>query len=115
MGTLVYLAAPYSHPDKAVVEARMEALCKTDAILMSRGIYTNSPLMKHYIIHHSDLPGDWSYWQNYAKTMLRHCSSMFVLTLDGWKESTGVQAEIELAKMFDIPVFYIDERGDFVV
>jgi hypothetical protein len=40
---------------------------------------------------------------------------VFVLTLPGWKESVGVQAEIRLATDVGIPVFYIDELGEEVV
>jgi len=30
--------------------------------------------------------------------------------IDGWRESKGVNAEIELAKKYDIPVVYINEQ-----
>ena len=33
---------------------------------------------------------------------------LLVLCLDGLEESTGVQAEIELAKEFGKPIYYVD-------
>ena len=112
--TLSYLAAPYTHPDKSVVEKRMETLCKVDARLMQRGIYTVSPLLKHYIVHHADLPTDWDYWKGYSDTLMCAVDRVIVVMMDGWKESVGVQAEIEMAERLGIEVEYVNEEGEFV-
>ena len=111
---LSYLAAPYTHPDKRVVEERMLKLCKADAFLMKAGIFTVSPLMKHFIIHHADLPGDWNYWKNYSLSLLCAVDQVIVLMLDGWRESEGVTAEILIAKNMGIPVVYLTEDMEFV-
>jgi hypothetical protein len=112
--TLSYLAAPYSHPDKKVVEKRMETLCKVDALLMKKGTFTVSPLLKHYIVHHADLPTDWNFWQNYSYALMCAVDQMIVVMIEGWAESVGVQAEIEMAKRFDIPIIYVNEAGEEV-
>ena len=96
--SLVYLAAPYSHPDPMVVEERMITYCRVDSKLLTAGMMTISPLMKHYVLEHGDLLGDWGYWQNYAKLLLLKCDVICIICMDGWKESEGVQAEIEIAK-----------------
>lgn len=105
---LVYLAAPYTHADPSVVSARMKTLCIVDAALMKQGVMTASPLLKHFLLEHSDLPGDWNYWKDYAEVLLRKCDKMIVVMLAGWEESTGVTAEIQLCTQFDIPVEYLD-------
>lgn len=105
---LVYLAAPYTHEKPDVVEARMSRLCIVDAALMKQGVMTASPLLKHFLLEHSDLPGDWNYWKDYAEVLLSKCDKMIVVTMSGWDESVGVTAEIELCKRFNIPVEYID-------
>jgi hypothetical protein len=105
---LVYLAAPYTHSDKFVVEGRMRNLCIVDAALMKRGVMTASPLMKHFLLEHADLPGDWDYWKDYAEVLLSKCDKMIVVMMHGWEESVGVQAEIRLCGKFGIPVEYID-------
>lgn len=105
---LVYLAAPYTHENPLVVDARMSRLCVVDATLMKRGVMTASPLMKHFLLEHSDLPGDWNYWKDYAEVLLSKCDKMVVVTMQGWEESVGVQAEIKLCEQFGIPVEYLD-------
>lgn len=110
---LSYLAAPYSHPDPKIVEARMEILCKVDAKLIKAGIFTVSPLMKHYIIHHADLPGDYAFWKNYSDTLLCAVDQVIVIKMPGWEESIGVTAEIRIATDLGIPVVYVDVEGNF--
>lgn len=112
--TLSYLAAPYSDKDPAVIADRMERLCKTDAKLMKAGTFTVSPLMKHFIVHHEELPGDYQFWKNYSATLLCAVDQVLVLTLPGWKESIGVTDEIKLATDIGIPVHYINELGEFI-
>jgi hypothetical protein len=112
--TIAYLAAPYSHHDKSVVEQRMSVLCNVDAMLMERGIHTVTPLSKHFILNYRDLPGDWAYWGEYSKKLLARCDSMYVLMLKGWRESTGVQAEINIAKELNIPIVFITEAGEIL-
>jgi hypothetical protein len=60
---IVYLAAPYSHPDKQVVEERIAAFCKIDGELCAKGIFTVSPLLKHLTLQYTSLPSDWAYWK----------------------------------------------------
>ena len=105
---LSYLAAPYTHPDPTVVEERMTKLCKVDAALMKRGIFTVSPLLKHYVAKHEDLPTDFAYWQDYSTELIQRCGCLLVLMLAGWEESPGVQAEIVDAKRCGLSVYYIE-------
>lgn len=105
---LVYLAAPYTHEKPSVVESRMARLCVVDAALMQQGVMTASPLLKHFLLQHSDLPGDWNYWKDYAEVLLSKCDKMIVVTMLGWDDSVGVRAEIKLCERFGIPVEYID-------
>jgi len=107
---LCYLAAPYTHPDPTVVEERMTQLCKVDAALMKRGIFTVSPLLKHYVAKHENLPTDFAYWQDYSTELIQRCDCLLVLMLDGWDVSPGVTAEIDDAKHNGLSVYYIDPR-----
>lgn len=106
---IAYLAAPYSHRDPVVTESRMKLFAKCDAVLMARGIFTVSPLLKHLVrTHVNDMPGDWKFWSDYSEVLLRKCNSVIVLKMDGWEVSTGVQGEIALAKKHSIPIQYVD-------
>ena len=105
---LGYLAAPYTHKLAAVVEQRMMDLCKADAALMKRGVFTASPLLKHYIVTHETLPTDFEYWQEYSVELMQRCDFLLVLMLDGWDQSRGVLAEIRDAERLGMPVYYIE-------
>lgn len=106
--SLVYLAGPYSDPDPKVVESRIAEFCRCDAELNKHGAFTVSPLLKHLVLQHSDLPGDWAYWKEYSIALLKQCEKMIILEIPGWSESVGVQAEINLCSDMGIPVEYVD-------
>ncbi len=103
----IYLAVPYSHPDPSIVEYRFNAVNHFAAKLIEDGHHVISPIsMCHPIAVQENLPGDWEYWQNYAEKCLSVCSAVHVLMLDGWRESKGVTAELEMARELQIPIFY---------
>lgn len=47
-------------------------------------------------------------WLKRALTDLRICDLMLVLKFDGWRESVGVIAEIEMAEAMKIPVEFLE-------
>lgn len=102
---LIYLACPYTHREKKVREQRFQIANRVAAEMMKRGLYVFSPISHtHPIAMAGDLPKDWEYWKEYDELMLSMCSMLLVITIKGWKESVGVQAEIKIAKEFGIPV-----------
>jgi Domain of unknown function (DUF1937) len=108
-GQLTYLACPYSHPDRAVRVARFEAANRAAAKLMAAGELVFSPISQcHPIAEAGGLLGDWSFWERYDRAMLDGCKRVVVLMLDGWRESTGIQAEIGLAWRMGLPVEYAE-------
>ena len=108
---LIYLACPYTHKDKAVMEERFRCVNKAASKLMAAGRYIFSPISHtHPIAEAGELPRGWEFWQGYDTAIISRCTSIYVLMLEGWKESTGVQAEIKPAKEYDIPVVFIDEN-----
>ncbi len=103
----VYLAVPYSHDDPSVVEDRFNAVNQFAAKLIAEGHHVISPIsMCHPIAMQGNLPGDWEYWQKYAKKCLSVCHSMYILMLDGWQGSQGVNAEIEIAMELGLDTQY---------
>jgi hypothetical protein len=114
-GELIYLATPYSHDDTYVKEYRFLAVNKVASVLLARGEFVFSPISHtHPIAKVGKLPGDWEYWLNFDKAFLERCSKLYVLMLDGWKESSGVTAEIKIAKELGIEIEYLDPK-DFGV
>jgi len=105
----IYLASPYSHPDKAVCNDRFRAACKAAAKLMQDGYNVFSPIahsrpIAQYIGNHLDhgfwLEQDLSFLNSWA-------DEMWVLMVDGWQESEGIAAEIMHAEKIGLPVKYI--------
>lgn len=106
---LVYLACPYSSPDRDIRVARFEAVNKMTAVLMNKGLSVFSPIsMSHPIAEQCSLPGDWQFWAKFDTDFISCCNTLYVLTIPGWKESTGVTAEIGIAEKLGIPVIYLD-------
>lgn len=105
---LIYLAVPYTAPNKEVEASRFRMVSNVAARMMHNGQFVFSPITQgHVLAQHGDLPTDWAYWAEYSRSMLSKCDRLSVLCLDGWKESVGVQAEIGIAKELDIPVEYV--------
>ena len=87
---IIYLAAPYSHQDPAVMEARFQAANHAAAALMRQGYLVFSPISHtHPIAVLGGLPRDWDYWDRFDRAMLATCSRLVVLMLDGWRVSPG--------------------------
>ena len=106
---LIYLASPYSHPDKAVMQARFEAICVTAARLMGQGVHLYSPIAHmHPIAVKGDLPRGWDFWEQYDRKILAGCQELWVCMLDGWRESRGVAAEVKIAEEMGLPVRHIE-------
>ena len=107
---LIYLAVPYTHKDKNVILDRVRRLNTVAFKILASGKHVFSPVTHcHPLAEIGDLPKDWEFWKAYDTVMLSRCDRVWVLMLEGWKESTGVNAEIKIAEELGKPVEYIDE------
>lgn len=106
--TLVYLAVPYSHPNKKVREKRFNIVNKVAAKLISEGEHIFSPISSsHPISLAGDLPKSFDFWIEYDRAFLKCSKKLIVLMLKGWEESIGVSGEIKIAKQLNIPIEYL--------
>jgi len=112
---MIYLAAPYTDPNPEVCEQRMALFAIADARLIAKGYYTVSPLAKHWLTQYTTMDTTWQYWKEYAQQLMSKCDELFVVTLDGWDTSTGVQEEIEMAKKFNIPISFVKISGKDII
>ena len=107
---LTYLACPYTSDDAELMNKRFDDVCLVAGGLMKttdKVIY--SPISHcHPIAMQTSLPTGWKFWERIDRTYLEYCCEMIVLTLPGWEESTGVQAEIKIAEELGIPIAYIN-------
>ncbi len=104
---MMYLASPYSHVDPAVREQRFTIATRVAAQLIRAGHQVFSPISHSHPIAANGVPSDWTSWEAFDRRMLEACDELVVLMLDGWRESRGVQAEIDLAIEMDLPIRYL--------
>ncbi len=109
MSKIIYFASPYSHSDPKVVEYRVKATSEMVAKLVSEGNVVMSPILYgHQLLKFHDMPSDWEFWKNFCQSFLVKCEELMVFKVDGWDKSTGVLAEIELAKELNIKITYVE-------
>lgn len=111
MTTIYYLACPYSHLDPDVRLDRFRTATAVAARLLHEDYLIYSPIThSHPIAMLGSLDAGWDFWRVLDLAILDRCDEMLVLTLTGWKESVGVQAEIEHAKRKGMSITYLDGR-----
>lgn len=109
---MIYLASPYTSSDPLIVRTRFLIVEQVTAILMEKGNYIYSPIVHcHELAAKYTLPTDFEYWKGYNIDMIRRADQFAVLTIPGWKESKGVQGELEFARSADLEIFYVNELG----
>lgn len=104
----LYLATPFSHKDRHVMLERFNVVNKVAAKLMANGYIVYSPISHtHPISEAGSLPTDWEFWKEQDSPFLEWCDELWVLVVNGWRDSVGVQAEIEEARELNKPVRFI--------
>lgn len=101
-----YLASPYSHPEMDVVERRVQQTQLASLWLIHHGWVVYSP-----ILHWHSTAGAYGVgttardWIRQNETMLRDAKEgLMLLQLEGWRESLGVQMELDLALELALPI-----------
>ncbi len=109
MVKIIYFATPYSHDVKSVVDDRYLRTANKVAELVSEGNVVISPIFYgHNLLNYKEMPGDWTFWKNFCESFLYKSDELWVYMIDGWDKSTGVLAEIELAKKLNLPIKYLE-------
>ena len=105
---MIYLASPYSHPDRAVRRRRFRAACRAAGAMLRAGLMVYSPIAHSAAIASAGLDDmDHDFWMHVDRPYLEWCHMVMVLTLDGWRESRGVNIEIAQARAMHKPVSLI--------
>ena len=105
---MIYLASPYSHPDPVVRQWRFDAACQATAAMIRDGRPVFSPVVHSHPLTRYGLPVEWEFWERYDRAYMAACREFAILTLEGWKESKGVKAEIHIAAELRLPLYLID-------
>jgi nucleoside 2-deoxyribosyltransferase len=104
---MIYMASPYTHSDVHVREWRFREACRGAAALLRAGITVFSPIAHSHPIAGFGMPTSWEFWSQVDREYLSRCDVLAVLTLPGWRESVGVQAEIGLARELGLPIVFV--------
>jgi hypothetical protein len=79
---------------------------------MNQGLMVYSPIAhRHPGALLGLYPIGWEYWKDFDTLILSRCDALFVLMLDGWRESSGVKAEIQIAESRGL-LIKLYEQGD---
>lgn len=108
MSGFIYIASPYSGTVKEMKE-RFEAVERYTAYAMKHGEVVFSPIVHcHEIAAKYSMPTDFGFWENYCLGMLEGAHTFRILTLDGWRDSTGVLGEWEMADEWGHGIEFVD-------
>lgn len=105
---LCYLATPYSKYKKGIHLAFVEASVFA-ARLMQQGVKVYSPIAHTHslaVYGNIDLLNH-EIWLPFDHALMSLCEALLVVEMDGWKESKGIQYEIEFFNSKQRPVFYL--------
>jgi hypothetical protein len=104
----IYLAVPYTHDDEDVVESRFETVTIKAGELLNEGHLVFSPItLCHPIAKRCSIPGNWEFWEEFDRNFIEWADEIWILMLDGWEESIGVNAEIKIANELGKLVRYV--------
>lgn len=122
---LTYLASPYSakgydfHSPEAISirDARFINACKVAAILMEDGYNIFAPIphsdpIERYGITPRGIVPTHDFWLKQDFAVLEHCGLLLVCTMHEWDKSYGISEEVKFAKKNNIPVKYVDQKGN---
>jgi len=110
--SLIYLACPYSDPNKDIRESRYKEALKATVELFRIGNHVYSPIVHSHYIEVGlgiEKPG-FDFWRDYDLRLISHSDILMVLTICGWNKSKGVAAEIDYAQSIRLPVIYISPK-----
>lgn len=111
----IYLATPYTNKNKMIMNFRYIFVNYAASLLMDKPyeFVVFSPITHcHEIALNHKLPTTWDFWSAYDFYFIDVLNEVWVFMQDGWKESVGVQAEIDYARKNNKPIVYFNVNQD---
>lgn len=109
---MIYLASPYSSPDRLVMKTRFLLAEQCTAHFLRAGDIVFSPIVHcHELANKYQLPTDFNFWKRYCIGMLTKADVFYILDIPGWKESVGVAGELEVARSMLLPCAMVTPDG----
>jgi len=120
---MIYLGQPYASPDKKLVETRVvmgQAAC---VALANEGLAVYAPVAQwHQIATRWELPIHAEFWKRQNLAMVQACHEFYILGIQDWQRSVGLEEEVRLAVKLNKPLTMMNivqlqhdnERGAFL-
>lgn len=104
-----YLATPYSKYFGGLDAAWVDA-CRLTARIAKFGVPIFSPIVHgHPLSMHGGIdPLDGDFWIKLDDFYMDRCDALIVAQMQGWKDSIGVQYELDIFLDADKPVYFIE-------
>ncbi len=106
-----YISNPYNGTDEQK-EERAQIAARVCGLLLKKGIHAWSPIVHNHAMMKTfdqfTLEERRTKILDFDFSLLKSSKGMIVLKIEGWEQSYGVKAEIELCKKLSIPIFYLD-------
>ncbi len=109
---MVYLASPSSHPFKEIELMRYEEINQIAANLHEHypQVAFILPITQTYKLmeYNKNIGTAREAWKARDLEFISRSDELWIVSMDGWRESIGVMAELDFALQYQIPVFFID-------
>lgn len=109
---MIYVSSPYTSDDTKVVWERFNAAKDFVAwLLCNNKAAISIPVHFHPLVVSNMVPTAPEFWNEYFPQILKCATSVYVLMLDGWRQSNGVYTEVKMAGELGIPVTFFVPMG----
>lgn len=111
MTKIIYVASPYNHSDKNVIERRMKIVNRYCADLFNEGYTFISPLSTGhaFVTEKPDIDTSFEHFKEWCENLMTISTEIHIICQDGWDVSNGVKFEIEYAKNNNLTIKYIHD------
>lgn len=105
-----YLASPYSHADLYTEVRRYYLARAATRLLLDAGFLIFSPIVYSKRLKTAADNHDYGFWMRIDLSILERADRLWVLQLEGWDNSVGVEEEITYANSRGIPITFLHPR-----
>lgn len=110
--SFTYLASPYSHPKREMLEVRYLEALRACAALYNAGCTVFSPIVHcHEMAKVHILPTSFDFWLPHNHAMLEASEALLILNITGWVESVGLRSEALRAEELGIITAFVNVEG----
>lgn len=85
-------------------------------MLARRQIIVYSPIAHtHPVLQQVEIDGGFDTRKEFDESMIERCDDFLILTVEGWQESVGLNAELAFARTLEKRVAYVLPKHDYKI